>query len=145
MSTYQTSKDYALLWELAMAGAEVICYIDNDCDVGNDMKVRREVAEVYKTNNRTVETRTMNQSYMTRTSKNTFIELCEKYHVEFIPPSGWIPVSERLPEKSGICLISFGKSVRESLYDVMKNKWDSGLSCTPFAWMPLPEPFEMGK
>ena len=59
--------------------------------------------------------------------------------------SGWIPVSERLPEKAGIYLIAFGDSVRESLYDVMRNKWDSGLSCEPFAWMPLPEPFEMGK
>lgn len=71
--------------------------------------------------------------------------------VENIPsadrPTGWIPVSERLPENSGCVLISIAGDIEFGAYDRQNSDWaiwrdgywDEGKRAD--AWMPLPEPY----
>lgn len=59
----------------------------------------------------------------------------------------WIPVSERLPEKNGVYIVSYEDSVR--LLEWFNGKWffypsnpareETG---TITAWMPLPKPYK---
>lgn len=59
--------------------------------------------------------------------------------------NGWIPCSERLPEKSGRVLVSYESisdeiAVSETSYDYKrKTFW---ISPCVIAWMPLPEPYK---
>lgn len=63
------------------------------------------------------------------------------------PKTGWIPVSERLPENSGCVLISIAGDIEFGAYDRQNNDWaiwrdgywDEGKRAD--AWMPLPEPY----
>ncbi|MBR2555391.1 MAG: hypothetical protein IKE94_11055 [Aeriscardovia sp.] len=54
----------------------------------------------------------------------------------------WIPASERLPEKTGIYLISIGDLVASKSFDGHNFRTESAVRFIPDAWMPLPEPFE---
>lgn len=62
--------------------------------------------------------------------------------------NGWIPCSERLPEKSGRVLVSYESindeiAVSETNYDYRrKTFW---ISPSVIAWMPLPEPYKPEK
>lgn len=62
--------------------------------------------------------------------------------------NGWIPCSERLPEKSGRVLVSYESindeiAVSETSYDYKrKTFW---ISPCVIAWMPLPEPYKPEK
>lgn len=68
---------------------------------------------------------------------------------------GWIPCSERLPEKYTHCLVTrkneyedgFDSDVREDVWIEVEGEWDwlskiEGLTCEIIAWMPLPEPYK---
>lgn len=54
----------------------------------------------------------------------------------------WIPVSERMPEKTGMYLISIGDLVTSKSFDGHNFRTESAVRFIPDAWMPLPEPFE---
>lgn len=60
---------------------------------------------------------------------------------------GWIPVSERLPEKGSFALVTDFGEVEEAYYDSDGHWWqvwgDRLKNVT--AWMPLPEPYEEAK
>lgn len=69
----------------------------------------------------------------------------------------WIPVSERLPEKTGIYIVTgktfissnnfpndFYRSTQVHKYSE-KTGWDTFFSDEIFAWMPLPEPYKEGE
>lgn len=59
--------------------------------------------------------------------------------------SGWIPVEERLPEKSGvyaICVKRYGKLAIELSSHIEGELWCAD---NAIAWMKLPEPYEMGE
>ena len=52
--------------------------------------------------------------------------------------TGWIPVSERLPEKSGQYLVTVKKGyMLLGLWCGIKDDWINVI-----AWMPLPEPYK---
>ena len=82
------------------------------------------------------------------------------------PEQRWIPCTERLPEKSGRYLVTRGSNVCGSLWDkvdilnysdlmgLKKEKiwWSGNVGKIDFekcdhviAWMPLPEPYKIGK
>ncbi len=62
--------------------------------------------------------------------------------------AGWIPVSERLPEKSGWYLVTIRgyETVTDvSLYSADGSAWgDVSTKQKVTAWMPLPEPYKGG-
>lgn len=52
--------------------------------------------------------------------------------------TGWIPVSERLPEKNGKYLVTVRNgNVYAGVYDAFSGRFQ----CAATAWMPLPEPY----
>ena len=59
----------------------------------------------------------------------------------------WIPVSERLPEISGLYLVSTDRygvwATRATMFDVGTNSWakKGDKRATINAWMPLPDPY----
>lgn len=54
------------------------------------------------------------------------------------PKAGWIPVSERLPEKAGKYLVTVKNgNVYAGVYDAFSGQFQ----CAATAWMPLPEPY----
>lgn len=58
------------------------------------------------------------------------------------PKSGWIPVSERLPERDGWYLISLGdKTYGGADVDMYCKGWVK-YGTHVLAWMPLPKPYE---
>lgn len=71
------------------------------------------------------------------------------------PQPRWIPVSEKLPEKTGWYLITFkvyggGYAVNEMCYRKPENYWTRDDICKKIldndeviAWMPLPKPYEL--
>jgi len=65
--------------------------------------------------------------------------------IEAIEQTGWIPVSERLPEKEMNCLVtdSLGKIHKVTFYYALDGRepYFSGCYCVR-AWMPLPAPYE---
>jgi hypothetical protein len=77
------------------------------------------------------------------------------------PKQKWIPVSERLPEKSMRCLVTVGRfnfteiATYSDLMGIINHKifyqgevgHDSFVDITQYvkAWMPLPEPYKGGK
>ena len=74
--------------------------------------------------------------------------LCEIKALPYAEPkTGWIPVSERLPENSGCVLISIAGDIEFGAYDRQNSDWaiwrdgywDEGKRAD--AWMPLPEPY----
>jgi hypothetical protein len=88
-----------------------------------------------------------------------------KKHILSLPPvtpaQRWIPVSERLPEKSMRCLVTVGRfnfteiATYSDLMGIINHKifyqgevgHDSFVDITQYvkAWMPLPEPYKGGK
>ena len=74
-----------------------------------------------------------------------------KEQIESLPsadrPTGWIPVSERLPEDSGCVLISIAGDIEFGAYDRQNSDWAIWCdSCwnegkRADAWMPLPKPY----
>lgn len=54
----------------------------------------------------------------------------------------WIPVSEKLPEKTGIYLISIGDLVTSKSFDGHNFRTESAIRFIPDAWMPLPKPYK---
>jgi hypothetical protein len=146
MSTYQTSKDYALLWELAMSGAEIICFIDDICDDDDDTEVRREIAKARKKFDDGIQIGTRTQWYISTENKENFIKKCEKYHVEFLPPSSWIPVSEKLPRHmQSVLICSEDGRIATSCFVRHEGYPEfAGIEYDVYAWMPMPEPYEVG-
>ena len=57
-------------------------------------------------------------------------------------PNKWIPVSERLPEKTGLYLVSIGDLVCSKSFDGHNFRTESQVRFIPDAWMPLPEPYK---
>lgn len=62
------------------------------------------------------------------------------------PQGEWIPVSERLPEKTGYYLVtrkgfSIKNHVKRVGYDANTKRWSEG---SIIAWQPLPEPYKKG-
>ena len=63
---------------------------------------------------------------------------------EMCVPQGWIPCSERLPEKDGQYLVTrwAGFLPKEMIIDIARyscNEWHKAYPIE--AWMPLPEPY----
>ena len=54
----------------------------------------------------------------------------------------WIPVSERLPEKTGLHLVSIGDLVTTANFDGHNFRTQAMVRFIPDAWMPLPEPYK---
>ena len=74
-----------------------------------------------------------------------------KKAIEIVKESVWVPVEERLPEKSGEYLATLkyvGKetgtiyiSVEETFYEIGKG-FQVGRNESVIAWKPMPEPYE---
>lgn len=63
--------------------------------------------------------------------------------VETVPAEKWIPITERLPNKSGRYLVSYDSGyVAMALYYESVSKWGSTTTERIVAWMPLPEPYK---
>ena len=80
-----------------------------------------------------------NTSFFGRTMDDidTAIDMAIKA-LEQEPKTGWIPVSERLPEKSGQYLVTVKKGyMLLGLWCGIKDDWINVI-----AWMPLPEPYK---
>lgn len=54
----------------------------------------------------------------------------------------WIPVSERLPEKTGLYLISIDDLVTTGSFDGHNFRTRTMVEFIPDAWMPLPKPYK---
>ena len=52
--------------------------------------------------------------------------------------TGWIPVSERLPEKTGKYLVTVKNG---NVYAGVFDEYSGKFQCAATAWMPLPEPY----
>lgn len=61
------------------------------------------------------------------------------------PKPRWIPVSERLPEKTGLYLVSIGDLVTTGSFDGHNFRTQTMVRFVPDAWMPLPEPYKEGE
>ena len=58
----------------------------------------------------------------------------------------WIPITERLPNKSGRYLVSYDSGyVAMALYYESVSKWGATTTERIVAWMPLPEPYKGGE
>ena len=53
--------------------------------------------------------------------------------------TGWIPVSERLPEKTGKYLVTVKNG---NVYAGVFDEYSGKFQCAATAWMPLPEPYQ---
>ena len=84
------------------------------------------------------------------------VEIAYKDDIESLPsadrPTGWIPVSERLPKEcDGHVLVSKEDGqVTTGLHSEFGNAWYIGDmcgvgGCKVIAWMPLPEPYKGGE
>lgn len=67
------------------------------------------------------------------------------------PKTGWIPVSERLPDDSDCYLVTTSWGDVEQIwfahkkdYDITESEWWE-TDDNPVAWMPLPEPYKGGE
>ena len=66
-------------------------------------------------------------------------EVAEEYN------NGWIPCSERLPEKEGKYLVTLDKWNIVSFADFKNLKYNPHFNAPVIAWQPLPEPFKEGE
>ena len=79
--------------------------------------------------------------------KDAFLEAWKaaQKDMTFLPPEndGWIPVSERLPEKRGCYLVTNSDHAE---FEADINYWVDGHwlfpNDNPIAWRPLPEPYK---
>ena len=58
---------------------------------------------------------------------------------EFPPARRWIPVTERLPEKTGKYLVSVKNG---NVYAGTFSAYEGAFNCAATAWMELPEPYK---
>jgi hypothetical protein len=64
------------------------------------------------------------------------------------PKTGWIPVSERLPEVGSEVLVCYesqggmARAVSERFKTDTGDRWSALAGIEPIAWMPLPEPYK---
>ena len=68
-----------------------------------------------------------------------------KDEIEKMPKLGeWIPVSERLPDKKGLYLVSHGENYSVCIEEFNGIRHFSTIHnySQPIAWMPLPEPYK---
>ena len=63
-------------------------------------------------------------------------EVAEEYN------GGWIPCSERLPEKEGKYLVTLDKWNIVSFADFKNLKYNPHFNAPVIAWQPLPEPYK---
>lgn len=74
-------------------------------------------------------------------------QLAEEYKVSEMP-TGWIPCSERLPEKKTLVLVTYTNvnddvRIEVTLYEPKKKSF--WISPNVIAWMPLPAPYAEGE
>lgn len=72
--------------------------------------------------------------------------------IDLIPsadrPTGWIPVSERLPENNGCMLVTIDDAIEFGKYEDGEwsiwvcEHWDEWDAKGVIAWMPIPEPYK---
>ena len=67
------------------------------------------------------------------------LKLTEQYN------NGWIPCSERLPEKEGKYLVTLDKWNIVSFADFKNLKYNPHFNAPVIAWQPLPQPFQKGE
>lgn len=75
--------------------------------------------------------------------------LCTLLDLPSAQPERWIPVKERLPGDGQWCLVTDGKRVSVERYkvDIIDHFWPSPRWFNVdkmVAWMPLPEPYNLG-
>lgn len=77
-----------------------------------------------------------------------FVMVCEE-NEQLKKTNGWIPVSERLPDKGGFYLVSTLHGIPRVMvgyYCIERNEWDYCHSTMPIlsviAWQQLPEPYK---
>ena len=59
--------------------------------------------------------------------------------------NGWIPCSERLPEKEGKYLVTLDKWNIVSFADFKNLKYNPHFNAPVIAWQPLPQPYTKGE
>ena len=67
------------------------------------------------------------------------IKFVPKEFVDDAPTIRWIPVTERLPEKTGKYLVTVSNG---NVYAGTYSAYERKFSCAATAWMPLPEPYK---
>ena len=72
-------------------------------------------------------------------SRKIVQEVAEEYN------NGWIPCSERLPEKEGKYLVTLYKWNIVSFADFKNLKYNPHFNAPVIAWQPLPEPYKEGE
>jgi len=83
---YQTSKNYKGLWDMVNSGVDVFSYINSKA---NEDGGEGDICTIYKCDD-TLYARDNGVIFFTHKieeGKDKFIELCNEYVVEFIPPS----------------------------------------------------------
>jgi len=89
---YQTSKNYKDLWEMLNSRVHIVAYIN--CEVGKDNH-SGEVCNIEKIDDKFIIARSEGNVYFTYhvdQGEHKFKMLCNKYHVEFIPPGMGIKI-----------------------------------------------------
>lgn len=93
--SYNLSRDYARLWELATAGTQVACLADY---TGGGETVFRDVCEVCLLRNNSVTIAARGHCYVHASNEADFISRCEVKHVEFLDPEPPEVVCDALEE-----------------------------------------------
>lgn len=66
-----------------------------------------------------------------------------KFILDLLNQTEWIPITERLPNKSGRYLVSYNSGyVAMALYYESVSKWGATTTERIVAWMPLPESYK---
>lgn len=71
-------------------------------------------------------------------------------NIKMPPQTGWIPVTEKLPEKTGWYLCTLSGHLAQTMVDMCRFEiatggyWSGGIEYEVVAWMELPKPYEEG-